>query len=215
MAIAFDNSITQQTSDGSGNTLTFSFTTSGTNRYLLVAGIITGNNSITGITYGGVAMTQIATVDTSNVSGGQIAYMFGLANPASGANNVVCTGSATATLAFVASSYTGAQQTDTLEASGTATGASGTGTKSITTLTDNDWLVGWARGQSNASASTNTVFRPADNAGMAMMDTNAAQTPAGSYSLNFTTASNNNWGIIVAALKPFVAETDGNFLAFM
>lgn len=209
MAIAYDTSVTQQTSDGSGSTLTFSFTTTGTNRYLLVGCLNTGYPTVTmtSVTYGGVAMTQIGLVDVGNVSGTQVEYLYGLANPASGANNIVLTASGTCTIAAVAASYTGAQQTTALEASGTATGASGTGTKSITTITNNAWLVGHARGQSNASASTSTTFRPADNAGLAMMDSNADKTPAGSYSLNFTTSGNNNWGILVASIAPYVAPS--------
>jgi hypothetical protein len=97
--------------------------------------------------------------------------------------------------------FTGAQQTTAIEASGTATGTTGTATTSIVTLTDNDWLVGFARAQSAPTAGANTTLRSA-NGGREMMDSNGVQHPAGSFALNYTTLSNNNWAIIVAALQP-------------
>lgn len=155
------------------------------------------------MTYAGVAMTQLTSVNASNVSTGETNYLFGLANPALGANNIVISGTLPQ-IGVVATSFNGAQQTTAVEASNTGTGASGTATVSVTTLTNNDWLVGFARGQSNTTAGTNTLIRAAMS-NINAMDSNGAQTPAGFYSLNFTTAGNNNWASQIVALKPFAA----------
>lgn len=213
MAIAFDTSVNQQT-NGGGSTLTFAFTTTGTNRYLVVGAIIQGGATITDVSYGGVSMTQIASQSSANVSAGETSYLFGLANPASGSNNVVITGSGAATIAAVASSYTGAQQTDSSEASNTASGASGAVTVGVTTLTNNAWLVSFVRGQSALSASAGTTLRTTSG-GLVMCDKGADLTPAGLYSVDLTTASNNNWAILAASLKPFGAGESQQALSLL
>ena len=197
-SIAFDNAITQQT-NGGGNSLTFSYTTGGTNRYLFVGCLVQGGQAITGITYGGGAMTQINSLNTSNVSSNETSYLFGLAAPAVGSNNVVVTASGSATIACAASSYTGAQQTTAVEANNTVSSSGGTATVPITTATTNDWLVGFARMDSVPAVGSNTTNRGGSSL-VDMMDTNGAQAPAGSHSMNYTGATNWNW--LAAALKP-------------
>lgn len=198
MAIAFDSNTPFVVNPGSD---TISHTCTGTDRYLFVGILIQSGQSCTGVTYNGVSMTQLVSLSTNNVSANETIYLFGLANPASGTNNVVASFSGAGTRGFMASSFTGAKQTSSIDATNSGTGSSGTATVSVTTTSNNAWLVGYARGQSNVSAGSSTTLRGAtDNVNM--MDSNAAKTPAGSYSLNFTTASNNNWGSIVAALAP-------------
>jgi len=151
-------------------------------------------------------MTSIlGQIDSSSVSGGGSIYLWGLANPASGANDIVATFSGEGTRVIDACSYTGAQQTTALEASGSASGSGGTATKSITTLTDNDWLVGYVRSSGTTpSAGSNTTMRTASaEGGRRMADSGAAQTPAGSFALNYTGMT--NWVVMVAALKPVVS----------
>lgn len=214
MAIAFDATTTIAINPPSD---TLSHTCTGTNRYLIVGTLIQGSQTCTGVTYNGVAMTQLATVSSSNISTGETIYLFGLANPSSGTNNIVASFSGGAVRGIMASSFTGAQQdSSTSEATNSGTGASGTATVSVTTLTDNDWLVGFARGESNTTAGSGTTIRGA-TANINMMDSNGAKTPTGSYSLNFTTASNNNWASLVVALRPLTVATPTNskFFFFM
>lgn len=204
MAIAFDNSIGQQTNAGTSS-LTYTYTTSGTNRYLFVGAIIQSSQTISGITYAGVSMTQITSIPNDGVSANETAYLFGLANPTNGANNVVITGSGNATIASCASSYTGAQQTNSAEASNTATGNSGTATVSVTTITDNDWLVNFFRAQFSGTAGSNTTIRSAASS-FNMTDSNGVQTPPGSFSQTVTGGS-NSWSMQCMALKASVAVT--------
>jgi len=197
--IAFDNAITQQTSQGTNN-LTFSYTTSGTNRYLFVGCVANGSGAaITNITYAGTPMTQINSLTAVGFLN-ETDYLFGLAAPATGIHDMVVTTNTPSTIACAASSYTGAQQTTAVEASNTAQGQSGgTAIVSVTTITDNDWLVGFARMDGAPTAGPNTVNR-GNSLFVDMMDTNGAQTPAGSHSMNYTGATDWNW--IAAALKP-------------
>lgn len=142
MAIAFDAATGRNTV--TGTTLTFSHTVgSGTDRILIVGGLVANTTEfITGITYNGVAMTQ--GIKKQNTSGDNSwIYLYYLVNPASGAHNVVVSTSSSVSMAFTASSYTGAKQTGQPDATGVYTGAteSGDRTVSITTVTDQCWLV--------------------------------------------------------------------------
>lgn len=198
-AITFDNSIDSVVNPASNTT---AFTTSGTNRYLLV-GILkqTDGNPVTAVSYAGVAMTQINTLACHSVNSSETEYLYGLANPTSGSNNIVATAGA-GTIAIAAESFDGAQQTTAVEANNTNSGTNGAATVSITTVTDNDWLAGWVRGDGAFTAGSNTTVRNTASNARNMADTNAAQTPAGSYSMNVTVAAPGDWCFLAAAIKP-------------
>jgi hypothetical protein len=213
MAITFDNNLSASISSGSSQTVSFTVGSS-SNSYLVVGIIIQGGFTCTGVTYGGVSMTQLTSVSASGVTSGETNYLFGLASPASGANNIVASYSGTSTNAVSASSFAGAQSTTAVEGSNTATGSSNPASVSVTTITNNDWLVGFARGQSNTTAGTNTTIRGVAT-NINMMDSNGAQTPPGSFSLNFTDLSNNAWAAMAIALQPAATAANGNFLSFM
>jgi hypothetical protein len=164
---------------------TISHTCTGTDGYLVVGVLIQSSQTCTGVTYNGVAMTQLTTVSANNVSGGETDYLFGLANPDTGANDVVASFSGAGNRGLMATSFTGVAQANSVDVTNTGTGASGTATVSVTTTVDNDWLVGYARGQSNTTASTNTTMRGAAS-NINMMDSNGEQTPTGSKSVSYT-----------------------------
>lgn len=202
MAIVFDANLAETFNPASD---TVSFTTSGTNRYLVVGILIQSSQTCTGVTYGGVAMTNLTSGSSSNVSTGETIYLWGLANPASGANNIVGSFSGAGTRVFIASSFTGAQQTTAVEATATPVNSTGTSASlSVTTITDNDWLVGFARASTNTTAGSNTTIRGAQS-NINMMDSNAVQTPPGTFSLNFSDGS----GVagLAFSLKPAVVVT--------
>lgn len=69
---------------GAGS-LTFSHTTSGSDR-LLIVGTMTQNADVSGVTYNSVSMTLIDTVDTG---AGYWGNMYALVAPATGANDIV------------------------------------------------------------------------------------------------------------------------------
>jgi hypothetical protein len=109
MAVAYDAATGGQTAGGVSS-LTFSHTTSGSNRALFVgvAGEWFGT-TLTGITYSAISMTSLwnAFWDTFYAHAG-----FRLAGPASGANNVVVSfGAAADVIRVTAVSLTGVDQT--------------------------------------------------------------------------------------------------------
>jgi hypothetical protein len=204
MPIAFDVSNKAGNNDGT-STLTFAHTCSGTNRILFVdVACNDSTNTCTGVTYNGVSMTQVPGSSILVVSTRH--YLFYLINPAAGANNVVATMSnSTLWKTAVSASYTGVSQTGFPDASGTGSQASSPSfTESLTTVADNSWLV-WAFGNAQGTAGSNTTVRNQDalQFGNGFADTNGAQTPPGSKSMNVT-GSSSTWGGIMISIAPFL-----------
>ena len=207
MAIAFDASSIRTQDSGGGTTSTWSHTCTGSDRILFVGVTVGTGMTVSGVTYNGVSMTQVATL----ALGGAVfnnGYIFRLVAPATGANNIVVTASADTFIYAAATSYTGVDQTTPIDVSGTN---STTGTSlglSLTTTKDNDWLVGfWYYGSSDDdfTAGSNTLIRQEDApAGIwyAMAVTNSAQTPAGSKTITLTSANSRLQGVVGAAFMP-------------
>lgn len=206
MAIAYS---AFSSANGSGSSVTYSHTCSGSDRILFVSAFAPypGTGSTTGVTYGGVAMTK---VDSNKPQANWDFSLWYLVNPASGANNVVCTSSGSVSgtnYNSLAVSYTGASQTGQPDGSAKANGASTTLNQSVTTTADNSWVVGAAiSGAGAPTASTGVTSR--GNIGFCRIgDSNAPKTPAGSYSMTYTTGSADNWGLIMASFSPVAAAT--------
>src|SRR3990167_4966147 len=133
MAIAFDTTTTSATSS-------WSHTCSGSDRILIVT-LRCADNAATAVTYNSVAMTKINEV----ALGGGVAatQLWLLMNPASGANTVSVT--ITGGVSSISASYTGVLQTGQPDAQNTNTTTSGTSLAvTVTTIADNDWLIGGA-----------------------------------------------------------------------
>lgn len=110
-SIAYD--LTSSSATSSGTSLTFSHTTSGSNRVLILGSILidTKNGDPT---YGGVSMTQ-KVLEGSNRN----VYVHSLIAPASGANNVVIAMNGGAnTIIGIATSFSGADQTTPIDGTG-------------------------------------------------------------------------------------------------
>lgn len=202
MAIALDAS-----TSGGGDNLTFAHTCTGSNLILFVGGAADYQaDRVTGITYGGVAMTQ---VNKGQLDGDRWQYLYYLVNPPTGANNVVVSGPTGGFYKFSAISYTGASQTGVPDSSALnmPVPASTTYAISTTSIADNCWAVAIIRANSGGAktAGANTTMR-ANNADTAFFDNNAAKTPAGSITLNVS-CTNSNWGGNVATFAPFVAAS--------
>lgn len=216
--ISFDNS-----SSSSGNaisSLTWSHTVNSNANGILIVGVdIEGGATITGITYNSVALTPDATLGNFLARGSRNGGLWYLMTPSTGANNVVVTlsGSSGNGLHGAAVSYTGVKQTGFPDAEGNANANPvTTNTQSITTTVDNAWLVGFFLSGATQSASTNTTIRTQTSVNdlFASMDTNAAQTPAGSHSLNTTMSSSYNatWAVSIA---PSLAVATGSTMELM
>ena len=208
--IAVD-SVTDQKDGSTGTSWTFAHSCSGSNRILFVSlTIYSGSDLVTGITYNGVAMTRVATVQS--IDGDQRQYLYYLVAPATGSNNVVVSASSSVFMAGGAISYTGAKQTGQPDAN--TTGTTGQGSSSTATLSsvaNNCWMVvGWGNngGYGYSSSVTNGYLRVGRTSagaggGTAIVDSNAVITPAGSLAITVSTASSNQkWFYVAATIAP-------------
>jgi hypothetical protein len=176
----------------------------GSNRILWVGILTGGGDTVTGVTYNGVAMTQ-ASKNTSMPST-NVLYLYYLVNPATGSNNIVVSQTGSGYLNAASTSYFGASQTGQPDASTTNYSAATSAlTTTVTTIADNCWTVmaGRAMDSSTISAGTGTTLRVGTYL-VCMLDSNGPKTPAGSTSLVFI----NNTGRVgsaMASFSPFVS----------
>lgn len=188
-----------------GTSLTWSHTTSGSNRILYVA--VFGDNvtdAITGVTYAGVAMTLINKV---KINLDRWIYLFYLINPTLGANNVVVSANASVAIAGDSASYTGAKQTSNVDVNTTNTAASSSSiTTSFTTLTDKSWTILVAKGQNGTVdpiPGANSYLRAKGN-DMGLFDRSGEITPAGLVSMTVQRGTGTgNWASVMATIQPF------------
>lgn len=110
--------------------ITISHTVAGTNRILIV-GVETVTNSLSGVTYGGVALTQ----KTSQANGSQTSYIYYLLAPTVGTANVVASFSGFGSCGAHTVSWTGVDQTINIGTPSTSV-ASGTISQTVTTTVD-------------------------------------------------------------------------------
>jgi len=199
--IAFD-AITNASYGGSGGTSkTFSHTCTGTDRLLFV-NVHTDSNVVTGVTYGGVAMTKIYGQSTDFYN-----TVWALVAPATGANNVVISCSSSVNIIPMAISYNGCNQNlPTVFATGTD--ASSPQTVNVTTLADNSWLMGYQRRTVGAgfTVGSGTTLRANDATyAFATVDSGGALTPTGSYGLTVNYIGTSYLGVV--AFAPAVASS--------
>lgn len=200
MAIAFDSA---GRVGGTGTSVSLSHTCSGNNR-ILIAGIKVyepgGGDLLTGVTYAGVAMTQIGKVSQTIHA---YFYLYYLINPATGANNIVASASgAPDEMDVFGSSYTGVKQSGQPDAGPNSGNSASPNTRTVTTIADNAWVVGYfcSDNGSAVAASTNTTDRANLNYAGMICDSNGGKTPPGSFSL-VATGTTTITGII-ASISP-------------
>jgi hypothetical protein len=94
---------------GAGNQLSYMFDAgNGSNRYLVVSvALETETRNVTAVSFGGRPLTRLG----AEVSGACGNYLYGLANPPVGSNQLSVTLSDSSDIVVVASSFTGVQQT--------------------------------------------------------------------------------------------------------
>jgi len=217
MAIAVAENLAIAYSGAGVTSLTRSFTISGSQRYLVVGILDVSGDSATSCTYGGVAMTQLAKI---NALTSRYIYVYGLANPTTGTNDIVYTrGSTTSVCGFGATNLSGATQTTSpIDTSATVNGTGGVATVSLTTTVDNCGVIVFGSGDANFAASTNLTEIAADAAfdlALLCRSTTFPKTPAGAQTYEMTTSTGNN-GIIGVAIAPYVAATNtGSFFLVM
>ncbi len=203
------------TSVANGGTLTFSHTPGSTANRLLLVSVGVGNTlsgdaaapgTVTGVTFGAVAMTQVSTAAVGAIR----TYVYRLLNPnAATANVVVTIGSKTASVSASATTFTGVHQTTPLGASASSTG---TGTALSTTLAavTGDIVYSAAaldEGGTNQTITTNSTLDSqvelANNSGLNYVST-ASGTKAGaaSVTVNYTALNSQQWAMLAVPIKP-------------
>lgn len=186
MAIAFD-AVADNAGGASGSTtVTLSHTCTGSNLILFVyARIANSAQTISGATYNGVTMTQVGSAISGD--GNDNTYLFQLLGPATGANNIVVTGSSSAFIIQIRSaSYNGVSQTGFPDAGPGTFGPNVTvpQTLSLTTVADNAWMVAAIHIGSGTPTMTSGTNRQATNDGT--FADFGPKTPAGSTTISYT-----------------------------
>ncbi len=211
MGIALD-ATSSGTASSASSPLVYSHTCTGVDLILFVSVIDTSGDTVTGITYNGVAMTQI----TKCLTGGVELYLYYLINPATGAHNVSVsyTGIPTVVSSYSAS-YTGALQSGQPDAFNSATGNSGTASVATTVVAQSCWLVTTAINDTANfnTPGTNIVERvPGTGSSFILGDSNGTVS-TGSVTASVTiTGGSPQWGIISASFAPAPTLGGGNLM---
>lgn len=200
MAIAFDS---YSEGAAAGSVCTVSHTCAGSNLILIVSARASpSTNTVTGVTYNGVAMTQIATI---TVDANDKEYLFYLLNPSTGTHDIVATQTGSNSV-VTAASYTGAKQSGQPDNSGTNSGSGTTMTQTLTPVASNCWMVTFFDSTvSVVTQSTNTTLRGGSPSTFSktLGDTNGTISGATSMS---ATHSSGAWGTVGVTIAPAVAS---------
>jgi len=200
--VSFVQATTAENSGGSSTS--HSFTGNGlgsvtaTTKGIAIVWVESGssNDPLT-VTWGGSSMTKI--LGGIATPGRGFSSMWYILNPASGAVTLADTYASADSPVLIWSLYDGVKQVAP-EASNSGTNSSTSIQVSVTTITANAWLVGGSTNNfGTASAGTNTTGRFLSVRSIG--DSNAGQSPAGSYSLQFT-GGGSAWGMGVIAIAP-------------
>lgn len=204
--IAFVSSTGQEFTAATSYTVS-SVTVTGSNPYAVVGiGLRTNAGDITGVTFNGVAMTELGTVNRAAST--MTNWLFGLAGATSG--DVVISGDTSLAAEVIVSIYSGVAQTGS---TGTVATADGSGqTPSVVVSSAVDEMVvdmsGWnAGGQSTAGADqTERKESPASGDGISMNIASSDEAGAASTTMSWSIANAGGaWITIGVPLKPFVA----------
>lgn len=224
MAVAFG--AVSSGADGAGaSSRSVTLSSSGTDvvGYVGVYGELTGSagtDALTGVTWGGNAMSFVNKKIRSNNLGWQ--YVYALASPPSGSQTITATFSGNAYIALMAIYYTGGKQTGIPDAGNTAAaGPSNSLSTTFTTIADNCWTAAFGISDNGGvGVGTNMTSRATYNGSFIWGDRNSALTPAGSTTIGIVGTGNGNQIVNGFSIAPAVAagptnlkSLDGNLKA--
>jgi hypothetical protein len=199
MAIAFDTA--GENYSASSSSASFSLAASGSNRVAILNVWTGGGDRSTGCTVDGNAATFVQKI---NYSGSQWLYTYYYVDPPTSSVSYVANASNAADdIELHALLYNGCETTSVPDSSNTDSNTSDTNlTISTTTVADNSWLVGHARGTAGKpSAGTGTTGRTTGTAFLSG-DSNGGKSPAGSYSMEWDWVSSSDNGACIVSLDP-------------
>lgn len=220
MAVAVQASLAIAYSGSGATSYTRAFTIGGSDRYLTVGILDVAGDTVTGVTYAGVAMTQLGKI---NCATSRYIYIYGLANPASGTNDIIASrSSGTSVFGFGAINISGASQTTSpVDATATQNGTDTTVSVDLTTVVDNAAVIIMSSTLNGGLAvSTNLTEVCADAAfdvSLMARSTTFPKTPAGVQTYAVTSGSSDNKGIVAVSIAPAggAPVQNSNFLMFM
>ena len=189
--------------NGNCNPCTFSHTVSsiGNDRILVVGVSVKGGESVSGVLYGGQTMSEIR---SDNDGGSTYSSLWYRLDPLTGANDVVIGVSSAAEVASGAISLFQVEQSAPTIHNG-ASGKSNTPSVSITTVTDDAWIidtVGTLDGPMTAGADQTERWEA--NQGSTLGAGSIEETTtSGSHTMSWTNAAGSKeWSISAVELKP-------------
>lgn len=206
MAIAHDATSTDFLGS-SHSSRTKAHTCSGSDRVLFVATTArqSAGQTVTGVTYNGVALTKVDGVNQgTNTIRHELWYLIA---PATGANNVVVTWSASvAAASYVINSYTGVHQTTALGTHAATSGLSTSPSTSVSSAADE--LVVDALGHRENSTATKDASQTlrgsiSSGSGSSFTETNCSEEAgAASVTMSWALGTSVSWGLIAVPVKP-------------
>lgn len=169
------------------------------------------HTNVTGVTYGGVAMTQVDGIVASGGGGGASNYSFILQNATAGTANIVVSFVASITAPAMAYAvFSGAATSGGADAhnfvNDTATSTATPGNLSVTTVANNAVVWGWGGFNNNSGGTVAGVNQTqldqfAGSYGVQGYLT-TARTPAGSVILSYTNGSTDMVSIFLVSIAP-------------
>lgn len=208
MAIALDTST--DLSNTTGTSLSSSHTVTGSNILAFVIAMM-ASDAATGITFGGTSMTQIKKVA---LSGGNELYVYGINPAATGSNAIVISAGSSVLIKGMAISYTGAQQSLTMDSTPVSSAPTGVGDGSWTGVANtvvgaNCWQLNAAiKSASGIPAASNNCTTRKNAAAICVCDSNGTVSAgARTQSVNCVGDGTQNWAHIAFSFGPFVAAS--------
>jgi len=197
------------------STYTFNRTVTGSNTFLTVnVSLLSAGQTVTSIVddFGGTNTQMVLEVAKSTVTSFGRIEMWRLVNPTAGTKTIQVNLSGAIASTATAASYTGVHQTSPTEgansAQATNVGAADA-TVNITTVADNDWVVGAIATSDSAITANQTSRNNVTGAGGsgANEDNNGPKTPAGAVTMSYTNVdAAMTWAIAGYAIRPIAAS---------
>lgn len=216
MAIARDTTSTPTWQNDfvfTGNTVVRSFSTTGSDRIGWVGIRSAGNDTISSVTWDGVAMTRLGDGQDPTYTGARL-FLYYLqldaAGVGTGSKNIVITNNQDAWTTSIVFAYTGAHQT-TAPVLTSIVSAVQPVTLAVTVNDANSWalLICANNNGSNNIAGTGASLLDDDTTfGVGMFDSNAAVSPS-SHNMTFSTSVHAGCGAMGAAFAPTGAAAGG------
>jgi hypothetical protein len=220
MAIAFDN-VGSGANIAGNSTWNWSHTCAGSNLILVVGiGIVDTNGTpalVSTITYGAQNFVKIRRDANGNANFSELWYLIA---PLTGANTITVQLSAVPAQSAGGGSIslTGVAQSNPIDAQNTANGVGTSASGTVTTVTNNAWIIDVVNDNANdmatATAGGSQLKRYAISESGASRSTfgstRGAVTPTGATTMTWTGITAGQWGQSLVAVKPVGAGGGGN-----